>query len=89
MKNAKKKKDCALKNAEKEREQSAGFSARFSLLLILLSAVIIILKTPLFSVKTLTVEGNTLVDSEKIAAASGLGEGESIFNHTSSYRKRR
>ena len=75
------------KRRKRERAKRRLFGA-FFLLLILLSAVIIILKTPLFSVKTLTVEGNTLVDSEKISAASGLGEGESIFNHTSSYSKK-
>lgn len=75
------------KRRKKEKIKRRVFGI-FFLLLVLLSAVIIILKTPLFSVKTLTIEGNFTVDSEKIAAASGLGEGESIFNRTSSYAKK-
>ena len=77
----------AKKRRKRERMKRRIFGA-FFLVLVLLCAIIIILKTPLFSVKSLSVEGNALVPSEKIAEVSGLFEGESIFSHTSSYSKR-
>lgn len=60
----------------------------FFLILIILSLVIILLKTPLFSVKTLVIEGNDAVSDETISYVSGFSVGESIFARGNSYAEK-
>lgn len=60
----------------------------FFTVILILCVLIIILKTPFFSVKELIIEGNASVSEETIAAVSGLGTGESIFGHSADYSER-
>ncbi len=77
----------AKKRRKRARVKRKIFSV-FFIVLLLLCAVIILLKTPLFSVKTLSIEGNMIVSDEKIAEVSGLKVGSSILNHTSGYAEK-
>lgn len=60
----------------------------FFLLLLILCSLIIIMKTPLFAVKSIEIKGNELVSDEVIANLSGLDIGNSIFNKTSASAQR-
>lgn len=76
------------KKRRKREKMKRRIFGVFFIVLVLMCTLIIILKTPLFSVKSLSIEGNNLVTSENIAKVSGLSEGESIFSHTASYSRR-
>lgn len=60
----------------------------FFLLLLILCSAIIIMKTPLFAVKSVEIQGNQLVSDETIANLSGLDIGNSIFNKTAASAQR-
>lgn len=60
------------------------FSLLFIVLLILCVGIIVI-RTPLFNVDSIMIEGNSLVSDEEILAAVKMSEGENIFSHTEKY----
>lgn len=70
---------------EKIRKKLFGI---FLTVLLILCAIIIILKTPLFYIEKLVIEGNEAVSDEDIIRASGLNLGKSILDRSSSYSER-
>lgn len=79
-------KDAKLRR-KKRRKQRKVFAFIF-IILLLLCSILLFLKTPIFEIDKITVNGNSLVSTEDIVAFSGLSFGENIFNHTASYTER-
>lgn len=71
----------------KRKRQRKIFTALF-LILLVLSSLLIFIKTPLFEVDVITVSGNNLVSYEDIVSSSGTNLGDNIFNHTASFIER-
>lgn len=86
-KREKQKRDRIKKRRKRARLKRKIFGIFFFLILIL-CFIIIIMKTPLFEVKLLEIEGNELVSDEEIARFSGLDTGNSIFARTASSAKK-
>lgn len=81
------KRESKKRRRKKERIRKRLFSIFLTVLLIL-CAIIIILKTPLFYIEKLVIEGNEVVSDEDIIRASGLNLGKSILDRSSSYSER-
>lgn len=81
------KREMKKRRRRRERIRKKVFGIFLSVLLIL-CAIIIILKTPLFYIEKLVIEGNEAVSDEEIIRASGLNLGKSIFDRSSSYSER-
>lgn len=55
------------------------------IILLILCLGFIIIKTPLFNVEAIEIEGNNFVSDEEILVAAKVSEGENIFTHSSGY----
>ncbi|MDO5478247.1 MAG: FtsQ-type POTRA domain-containing protein [Clostridia bacterium] len=69
----------------RRKRRKRGFFSFLLILLILLCMALIVIKTPLFNIETISVEGNVLVSDEDIIGASGIEVGQNILSHKSSY----
>lgn len=76
------------KRRERERKKRKLFSIFFFILLIF-CAIIIFLKTPLFDIKEVKVEGNFLVTEEEIIKICGMEKGNNIFDRISYFGEKK
>lgn len=91
---APKKKSVTGENSEKvirrrKRRRRNRFISFLFIILMILCACLIVIKTPLFDVENITVEGDVLVTEEDILKVAGIAEGQNIFDHLSSYYEER
>ncbi len=78
----------AKKNRKRRLRTRRILTVLFTLLL-LLCVTFIFIKTPLFNVESIIIEGNSLVSDEEILASVKMSEGENIFSHSEGYMEKR